>query len=209
MRSDSNNAWLGSRPCPKFRSDPSSNSGPCSSENSFARWRRLNSEIYSQNDHFNLVYDIRTVHQFLGTDTKKYKICMLCQHSHPSMAPDYADVQPRNASWIHTYHTFVYVAIWSVSPLWRTGETHPSAGPGVQICPWPDDSAINWIYRNKMWWLVIFTEIPGTMYCTKCKRCCWFLCNLSIHIAGLLCIIFFPFFTSYWYFSYLKMLGGL
>ena len=45
------------------------------------------------------VYDI--VYQFLGTDAK---IVMRCQQCHPSVAPDDADIRPRNASQIHTGH---------------------------------------------------------------------------------------------------------
>ena len=73
-------------------------------------WRQPNSEIYSQNVHFGLLYDI--VYQFIGMDAKKHVFCQQC---HPSMAPDDANIASRNASMIHTYHLFV--AILSVSPV--------------------------------------------------------------------------------------------
>ena len=53
--------WIAD-PRPKLGSAEISESG--GPENSISRWRRPNSDIYSQNDHFGLVYDI--IYQFPG-----------------------------------------------------------------------------------------------------------------------------------------------
>ena len=72
----------------------------CGPENGVLRWRRPNSDIYSQNDHFGLVYDM--ICQFLGMEAKNYKFGIFCQQCHPSsVAPGDADIRPRNASQIH------------------------------------------------------------------------------------------------------------
>ena len=60
---------------------------------------------YSQNYLFGLVYDM--IYQFLGMEAKNHKFGMSCQLCHPSMAPGDADIQPRNASRIHTCHLFM------------------------------------------------------------------------------------------------------
>ena len=73
-------------------------------ENGVSRWRRPNSDIYSQNYYFGLVYGM--IYQFLGIGEKNYKFGMFCQQCHPSMASVDADIQPRNASWIHNCHLF-------------------------------------------------------------------------------------------------------
>ena len=73
-------------------------------KNGVSRWRRPNSDIYSQNYHFGLVYDV--IEQFLGMEAKNYKFGMFCQQCHPSVAPGDADIRPRNASRIHTCHLF-------------------------------------------------------------------------------------------------------
>ena len=75
------------------------------SENGVSRWRRPNSDIYSQNHHFGLVYDM--IYQFLGMEAKNYKFGMFCQQCHPSVASGDADIRPRNASRIHTCHLFM------------------------------------------------------------------------------------------------------
>ena len=62
------------------------------------------SDICSQNDHFDLVYDM--IYQFLGMEAKNYKFGMFCQQCHPSVAPGDADIRPRIASRIHTWHLF-------------------------------------------------------------------------------------------------------
>ena len=36
-----------------------------------------------------------------------YKFSRFCEQCHPSIAPDDADIQPRNVSWIHTCHLFM------------------------------------------------------------------------------------------------------
>ena len=51
--------------------------GSCGPENGVSRWRRPNSDIYSQNYHFGLVYDM--IYQFLGMEAKNYKFGMFCQ----------------------------------------------------------------------------------------------------------------------------------
>ena len=73
-------------------------------ENGVSRWRRPKSNIYSQNHHFGLVYDM--IYQFLGMEAKNYKFGMFCQQCHPSVASGDADIRPRNVSRIHTCHLF-------------------------------------------------------------------------------------------------------
>ena len=73
-------------------------------ENGVSRWRRPNSDIYSQNHHFGLVYDM--IYQFLGTDAKNYTFAMFSQQCHPSVASGDAVIRLRNASRIHTRHLF-------------------------------------------------------------------------------------------------------
>ena len=89
-------------PAPK--SGPARKSESRGPENGVSRWRRPNSDIYSQNHHFGLVYDM--IYQFLGMEAKNHKFGMFCQQCHPSMASDDADIRPRNASRIHTWHLF-------------------------------------------------------------------------------------------------------
>ena len=94
--------WI-TGPGPKSGSDGKSESrGP---ENGVSRWRRSNSDIYSQNHHFGLVYDM--IYQFLGMEAKNYKFGMFCQQCHPSVASDDAEIRPRYASQIHTSHLFM------------------------------------------------------------------------------------------------------
>ena len=93
-------------------------------ENGVARWWQLNSEIYSQNDLFGLVYDMNhMIYQFLDMEAKNYKFDMFRQQCHPSVAPWDGDIRLRNASRIHTGLPFVYIIILS---LWRNGETNQS-----------------------------------------------------------------------------------
>ena len=70
-----------------------------------SRWRGPNSDIYSQNYRFGLVYGM--IYQFLGMEAKNYKFGLFCQQCHPSVAPGDADIRPRNASRIHTCHLFM------------------------------------------------------------------------------------------------------
>ena len=101
---------LFTRSRPNQIADPGPKSGPARKsesrgpENGVSRWRRPNSDIYSQNHHFGLVYDM--IYQFLGMEAKNYKFGMFCQQCHPSMASGDADIRPRNASRIHTCHLF-------------------------------------------------------------------------------------------------------
>ena len=101
--------WF-SRSRPNQIADPGPKSGPARKsesrgpENGVSRWRRPNSDIYSQNHHFGLVYDM--IYQFLGMEAKNYKFGIFCQQCHPSVASGDADIRPRNASWIHTCHLF-------------------------------------------------------------------------------------------------------
>ena len=55
----------------------------CGSENGNSRWQRTNSDSYSQNYHYGLVYDM--IYQSLGMGAKKYKFGMFCQHAVPSI----------------------------------------------------------------------------------------------------------------------------
>ena len=89
---------------PGPKSGPARKSESRGPENGVSRWRRPNSDIYSQNHHFGLVYD--TIYQFLGMEAKNYKFGMFCQQCHPSVASGDADIRPRNASRIHTCHLF-------------------------------------------------------------------------------------------------------
>ena len=93
--------WI-TGPVPKLGSAGKSESrGP---ENGVSRWRRPNSNIYSQNYRLGLVYDV--IYQFLGMEAKNYKFGMFCQQCHLSTAQGDADIRPRNASRIHTCHFF-------------------------------------------------------------------------------------------------------
>ena len=102
--------WFAIRSRPNQIADPGPKSGPARKsesrgpENGVSRWRRPNSDIYSQNHHFGLVYDM--IYQFLGMEAKNYKFGIFCQQCHPSVASGDADIQPRNASRIHTCHLF-------------------------------------------------------------------------------------------------------
>ena len=57
----------------------------CCPENGVSRWRPPNWDIYSQNDHFGLVYNM--MYQFLDMEAKNYKFGMFCQLYHPSVVP--------------------------------------------------------------------------------------------------------------------------
>ena len=87
---------------PGPKSEPVGKSESRGPENWVSKWRRPNSDIYSQNRHFGLVYDM--IYQFLGMEAKNYKFGMFCQQCHPSVASGDADIRPRNASRIHTCH---------------------------------------------------------------------------------------------------------
>ena len=89
---------------PGPKSGPARKSESRGPENGVSRWRRPNSDIYSQNHHFDLVYDM--IYQFLGMEAKNHKFGMFCQQCHPSVASGDADIRPRNASRIHTCHLF-------------------------------------------------------------------------------------------------------
>ena len=89
---------------PGPKSEPAGKSESRGPENWVSRWRRPNSDIYSQNHHFGLVYDM--IYQFLGMEAKNCKFGMFCQQCHPSVASGDADIRQRNASRIHTCHLF-------------------------------------------------------------------------------------------------------
>ena len=109
--------WI-TRPGPKSGSAGKSESlGP---ENGVPRWRRPNSDIYSQNHHSGLVYDM--IYQFLSMEAKNHKFGMFCQQCHPSVASVDADIRPRFPD---SHLPFVYVIILSISPIWIVGETNP------------------------------------------------------------------------------------
>ena len=93
--------WI-TGPGPKL--EPAGKSESRGPENGVSRWWRPNSDNYSQNHHFGIVYDM--IHQFLGMEAKNYQFGMFCQQCHPSVAPGDADIRPRNASRIHTCHLF-------------------------------------------------------------------------------------------------------
>ena len=74
-----------------------------------SRWRRSNSDIYSQNNHFGLVYDM--IYQFLGMEAKNYKFRMFCQQCHPSMMPIIdREMPPGFTSAICLHRNFVYIS---------------------------------------------------------------------------------------------------
>ena len=104
---------------PGPKSEPAGKSESRGPENGVSRWRWLNSDIYSQNHHFGLVYDM--IYQFLGMEAKNYKFGMFCQQCHPSVASGDADIRLPDS-----HLPFVYVVILSISPIWRIGETNPS-----------------------------------------------------------------------------------
>ena len=88
-------------PYPAPNSGPAVTSGPCRLKNGVVRWRRPNSEILTKWPFWlNLVYDIRSISPY--EPAKNYKFGIFCQQCHPSVAPDDADIKPRNASKIHT-----------------------------------------------------------------------------------------------------------
>ena len=89
---------------PGPKSGPAGKSESRGPKNIVSRWRRSNTDIYSQNHHFGLVYDM--ICQFLGMDAKNFKFGMFCQQCHPSVASGDADIWPRNASRIHNRHLF-------------------------------------------------------------------------------------------------------
>ena len=89
---------------PGPKSEPAGKSESRGPENGVSRWRRQNSDIYSQNHHFGIVYDM--IYQVLGMEAKNYKFGMFCQQCHLSVASGDADIRPRNASRIHTCHLF-------------------------------------------------------------------------------------------------------
>ena len=96
-------------------------------ENGVSRWRQPNSDyesdIYSQNHHFGLVYDM--IYQFLGMEAKNYKFGML-KPTMPSIR-GLRWCRYSTENWLPGSHLpFVYVVIWSISPIWRIGETNPS-----------------------------------------------------------------------------------
>ena len=75
-------------------------------ENEVSRWRRPNSDIYSQNHNFGIVYDMIYINFLAWRQRSNYKFGMFCQQCHPSVASGGAYIPPRNASRIHTCHLF-------------------------------------------------------------------------------------------------------
>ena len=67
---------------PGPKSGPARKSESRGPENGVSRWRRPNSDIYSQNHHFGLVYDM--IYQFLGMEAKNYKFGIFANNAiHP------------------------------------------------------------------------------------------------------------------------------
>ena len=90
-------------------------------ENGVSRWRRPNSDIYSQNYHFGLVYDV--IYQFLAWRQRIISLVCLANnanHLWPQVMPIFDRCLP------DSHLPFVYVVILSISPIWRIGETNPS-----------------------------------------------------------------------------------
>ena len=74
---------------PNWITGPGPKSGPAGKseshgpENGVSRWRRPNSDIYSQNHRFGLVYDM--IYQFLGTEAKNYRFSIYVLPTMPSI----------------------------------------------------------------------------------------------------------------------------
>ena len=85
----------------------------CGPENGVSRWRRPNSDIYSQNYHFGLVYDV--IYQFLGMEAKNYKygtFCQQCIHPWPQVMPIFdREMPPGFTPAICLHRNFVYASI--------------------------------------------------------------------------------------------------
>ena len=77
---------------PGPKSGPARKSESRGPENGVSRWRRPNSDIYSQNHHFGLVCGM--IYQFLGMEAKNYKFGMFCQQCHPNAIHPWPQVMP-------------------------------------------------------------------------------------------------------------------
>ena len=88
------------------------NRGHVVPKNGVSRWRWPNSDIYSQNYHFGLSYDM--IYQFLGMEAKNYKFGMFCQKCHPSVAsviPIFdREMPPGFTPDIYLHCNFVYIS---------------------------------------------------------------------------------------------------
>ena len=106
-----------------LKSGSTSNSESHGPEIRVSRWRRPNSDNYSQDDNFGLVYDM--IYWFLGMEAKNYKFSVFCQQCHPCIrGPRWCQYSTEKC--LQGLHLlFVYVVILSISPLWRTGEANP------------------------------------------------------------------------------------
>ena len=87
-------------------------SGSRGSKNGVARWSRLDSEIYSQNDHFGLVYDM--IYQFLGMDQRIISLACFANnviHPWPQMMLIVDREMPSGFTpSICLLHNFVYIS---------------------------------------------------------------------------------------------------
>ena len=77
---------------PGPKSGPARKSESRGPENGVSKWRRPNSDIYSQNHHFGLVCGM--IYQFLGMEAKNYKFGMFCQQCHPNAIHPWPQVMP-------------------------------------------------------------------------------------------------------------------
>ena len=77
---------------PGPKSGPARKSESRGPENGVSKWRRPNSDIYSQNHHFGLVCGM--IYQFLGMEAKNYKFGMFCQQCHPNAIHLWPQVMP-------------------------------------------------------------------------------------------------------------------
>ena len=97
-------------PVPK--SGPARKSESRGPENGVSRWRRPNSDIYSQNHHFGLVYDM--IYQFLGMEAKNYKFGIFCQNAirpWPQVMPIFdREMPPGFTPAICLRRNFVYIS---------------------------------------------------------------------------------------------------
>ena len=109
---------------PGLKSGSAGKSESCGPENGVSRWRRPNSDIYSQNYHFGLGYTMMWYINFLAW--RQRIISLVCFANLPSI---------RGPRWCRyltekclpdSHLPFVYIVILSVCPFWTSGDTNPS-----------------------------------------------------------------------------------
>ena len=90
------------------KSEPAGKSESRSPEKGVSRWRRPNSDIYSQNHQFGLVYDM--IYQFLGMEAKNY-FANNAIHPWPHVMPIFdRETPPGFTPAICLLRNFVYIS---------------------------------------------------------------------------------------------------